>query len=108
MADFTVHVFVNSKGEAIVSPAYVIARQNKKIDIVNTTGDYIHVFYPADVFDDGRGGKLGKHNNPIRDREKNEKKVHDRTDRGAYRYSVFCFKTGTLAKGNSDPEFIIE
>ena len=106
MPDFTVHVFVNSKGEAIVSPAYVVAKKNKEIDIVNLTGEDIHVFYPANIFDDGSGGKAGKHSKAFS--VKDTKKVHNATDRGAYRYTVFCFKTGTLAKGNSDPEFIIE
>jgi hypothetical protein len=105
------HVFISSSNEPVIWPPVIIATKNDQVEIVNQTDDDIFVIYPANVFAASPGGgpkdpdKSGK---AAKKGSNADKKVASDPDTGHHRFKVFCFQTNSFAKGNSDPEFIIE
>ena len=107
-------VFVNSNSDAVVFPPILLAAKGDTVEIFNTSGDDVVVMYPADVFDSEGGGMNPpvdpkKSSKVVGNNDKAAKKINGATlKKGRVPYKVFAFATNDFAKGNSDPEFIIE
>ena len=107
-------VFVNSNNDAVVFPPVLLAAKGDTVEIFNTSGDDVVVMYPGDVFDTEGGGSNPpvdpkKSTKVVANNDKVGKKINGATTKkGRVPYKVFAFSTNDFAKGNSDPEFIIE
>jgi hypothetical protein len=107
-------VYVNSSNEAVVFPPVLLAAKTDTVEIFNATGDDVVAIFPGDVFDQESGGPTPpidpqKSARVVPNNDKRGKKISGATQKkGRVPYKVFSFKTNDFAKGNSDPEFIIE
>ena len=110
MAANKVSVYILKRGsEVIVYPAQAVVRtggaQPDDIEFVNMTGDDVFLALPDGVV--ATTGKKYKAQFAPGAANGHKKGILAGAPPAVYQYQVFCTETGTMAKGNSDPEIIV-